>query len=206
MHTLRIHKYIASTIVDGPGRRASIFVQGCPIRCAGCAVPETWDPSGGQSVTIESLAREITATPGIEGVTFLGGEPFAQAAPLASLAARLRQSDLSVITFTGYNIEEITQWADPHADALIALSDIVIDGPFISSQRTGSLPLTGSANQRYHFFTDRYRHIEKQLKATPNRLEIRISPDGTVFANGLISGDDIRQLVTRLTRDNLENH
>ena len=55
---LRIHRFVPFTRAEGPGERACLWVQGCPIRCAGCAVPWTWDADAGEWMdagTIEAL-------------------------------------------------------------------------------------------------------------------------------------------------------
>ena len=76
---LYVHKFLAITEVEGPGRRACIWVQGCSIRCPGCSVPWTWPERQGQQYSIEQLAAMIVGGDPVEGVTFLGGEPFDQA-------------------------------------------------------------------------------------------------------------------------------
>ena len=67
------------SIVDGPGIRYVVFVQGCPHRCEGCHNPQTHDFSGGQTADIPKILEEIDSDPMISGVTFSGGEPFCQA-------------------------------------------------------------------------------------------------------------------------------
>ncbi|MGX1982246.1 anaerobic ribonucleoside-triphosphate reductase activating protein [Thermolongibacillus altinsuensis] len=191
---LRIHRFIPYTEVEGPGARACIQVQGCPIRCPGCAVPFTWSESGGYEIEVDELAERILSGPKVEGVTFLGGEPFAQAKELANLAKKLKKNGLSVVTFTGYVLEDILKEAREDWMELLQVTDLLIDGPFRKDLLDTSRPWVGSLNQRYHFLTSRYKHLEKTLKNVPNRLEIRIHSDGRVFVNGLATTDHMNDL------------
>ena len=191
---LRIHKFLPLTRVEGPGDRASIWVQGCPIRCKGCAVPWTWPNEGGHLVSVERFSQRILDGPKVEGVTFLGGEPFAQAAGLAELGGILQNAGLSVMTFTGYLLESIKSDGRPEWLRLLGITDLLIDGPYIESCADLSRPWVGSSNQRFHFLTDRYRHLEKSLLEIPNRVEIRILPSGEMSLNGMIGSEDLQSL------------
>lgn len=82
MITGKIRQIETMGLVDGPGLRVVVFMQGCPLRCLFCHNPEMWSPDGGFEVTSEELVRKIMkyknyfGTDG--GVTFSGGEPLHQ--------------------------------------------------------------------------------------------------------------------------------
>lgn len=190
---LRLHRYLPVTRVDGPGARAGVWVQGCPIRCPGCAVPCTWPRSGGTLTTVEDLRARILSGPEVEGVSLLGGEPFAQAPALAELSGTLRAAGLSVVVFTGYEIEQIRASRRAGWQELLSLTDLLIDGPYDAGREDYSRPWVGSSNKRYHFLTGRYRDLEPRLAEIPNRVEVRIAPDGGILMNGMGPFDEIEQ-------------
>lgn len=192
---LRIHRFVPFTRAEGPGERACLWVQGCPIRCAGCAVPWTWDADAGEWMDVDVLAERILGGPPVEGVTFLGGEPFEQAAALAELGRILREHGLSVLTFSGYTVEKIRRARRADWDALLGVTDLLIDGPYVRARLDLSRPWVGSSNQRYHFLTDRYRHLEPELTRLPQRLEVRVHPDGRLEINGMITDADLASLL-----------
>ncbi|MBN2566152.1 MAG: radical SAM protein [Candidatus Eisenbacteria bacterium] len=193
---LRVHRFLAQTRVEGPGVRACIWVQGCSIRCAGCAVPMMWPKEGGYTADVAELAQRILAGPQVEGVTFVGGEPFEQAAELANLGRTLRDAGLSIATFTGHTIEELRTDPSEGRAELLAVTDLLIDGPYRRDLADLSRPWVGSANQRYHFLTERYRHLQSVLDSIPNRLEFRLQPSGAIMVNGMGDFQAARALLT----------
>ena len=48
----RIHSFLSMGAVDGPGLRYVVFLQGCPLRCACCHNPDTWNAAGGTEYTV----------------------------------------------------------------------------------------------------------------------------------------------------------
>jgi anaerobic ribonucleoside-triphosphate reductase activating protein len=126
---LRLHRFLPFTRAEGPGNRACLWVQGCPIRCPSCFNPSTWSKSGGYDVTVEELEARILDASNIEGVTFLGGEPFEQAEALSDLGYRVRQVGLSVMTFTGYLLEDIVRSTRQGWQDLLGVTDLLLDGP-----------------------------------------------------------------------------
>ena len=85
-------------------------------------------------------------------------------------------------------------------DLLGAATDLLLDGPYIGRLTDTSRPWVGSSNQRYHFLTNRYRHLEPELASIPNRLEVRLQPDGQILINGLASREALNSLVEGLAR------
>ncbi|HEY4281162.1 MAG TPA: 4Fe-4S single cluster domain-containing protein [Conexibacter sp.] len=192
MPPIRLHRFVGHTRAEGPGTRACLWVQGCSIRCAGCFNTHMWDADGGHAFAAGALTERIVGTSGIEGVTFLGGEPFEQAAALASLARRVRAEGLSVMTFTGYRYERLAAAdADPDGHALLAATDLLVDGPYDFRRPDSVRPWVGSTNQRFWFLSDRYAALANRLHLLPDRLEVRLRPDGTVFVNGMARRDQL---------------
>jgi len=198
-----MYRFLPVTEVEGPGRRACLWVQGCSIRCPGCFNPHMWHPDGGRMVAVEELLDQIPCAPAIEGVTFLGGEPFDQAPALAELGRNVQFRGLSIMTFTGYEYETLRASDCPGYQDLLEVTDLLIDGPYVREWPDHRRPWVGSTNQRFHFLTSRYRDLEPHLSAIRDRLEIRLGPDGSVWINGMA---DVAAL-TALRRDlNLRLH
>ena len=95
-----VHSIESMGLVDGPGIRTVIFLQGCALRCRFCHNPDTWELSGGTEYTPEELVAKIRRfKPYFKedgGVTFSGGEPMMQAEILYDLCSRLQEEHISV--------------------------------------------------------------------------------------------------------------
>lgn len=190
---IRIHRIIANTKTAGPGHRFCIWVQGCSHHCKGCMAVETWDFDGGQLMETDDIFDMITHTTDIEGVTFLGGEPFEQAKAVSILAGMIQSLGLSVTVFTGYTYDELIKKNDLDINNLISATDLLIDGRFMEEKFDLSRPWVGSSNQRYHFLTKRY--CETDISNIKNKIEIRISPNGKILINGMGDFKDIKKII-----------
>ena len=149
---MRIAGITHESIVDGPGIRVVVFMQGCNQACSHCHNPESWSLDSGKEYTVRQVIRTIKK-PGpsrkpIKGVTFSGGEPFLQAGELAQVAFEAHRIGWDVTTYTGYTYEELAARADADIQALLKFTDYLIDGPYIHEQRDLSLKFRGSGNQR----------------------------------------------------------
>ena len=179
---LRLAQVVPCTEAEGPGRRFALWFQGCPLRCPGCCNPEMLPFEGGTAVPLADVLREIEAAraEGVEGITLLGGEPLAHAAGAAALAREVRARGLSVMVFSGYTLEEARELPDPAVAELLALTDILVDGPYLREQPEPRRRWIGSANQRIHFLSDRYQADDPRW-LLPNTLEIRLrGPELTI--------------------------
>ena len=138
---------VSDSIVDGPGIRTTIFSQGCPHHCPGCHNPETWEFNCGTKIPVEAVLDIVRSNPLCRGVTFSGGEPFAQAAAFAKLAVLLKEKGYEVASYSGYTFEALLRGTEDQKK-LLATIDILIDGPFIQAQKSLEIAFRGSRNQR----------------------------------------------------------
>jgi anaerobic ribonucleoside-triphosphate reductase activating protein len=146
---IRVSGFARESVVDGPGIRFVIFVQGCHHGCPGCHNPQTHDPQGGKEIAVDEILAMIDSNPLLDGVTLSGGEPFLQAKALAELARHCRDRNLSVVVYTGFYYEEIlADSSNRDWQELLSQTDILIDGPFEREKRTTELMFRGSSNQR----------------------------------------------------------
>lgn len=175
---LNLARILRRSAVNGPGERFVLWVQGCPLHCKGCWNPDTWDFSPRESWSVEALEAEIDSVPGIEGVTFTGGEPFVQASVLSSLAARVQARGLSVVIFTGYSLDELTS---PEASGLLANTDLLIAGRYDRSRPLDGRQWLGSSNQRLHFLSRRYG--PEVIPELPT-FEVHLGADGSMTLTG----------------------
>lgn len=138
---------VSDSIVDGPGIRTTVFSQGCPHHCEGCHNPETWEFGCGTPVEEETVLNIVRSNPLCKGVTFSGGEPFAQAEGFAKLASLLKAQGYEVASYSGYTFEQLLS-GTPAQKKLLESIDVLIDGPFIQAEKSLELSFRGSRNQR----------------------------------------------------------
>lgn len=80
--TGRVHSVESFGLVDGPGVRYVLFLQGCAMRCRYCHNPETWACGVGEEQTpakaLQKALRYRTYWKNNGGLTVSGGEPLLQ--------------------------------------------------------------------------------------------------------------------------------
>ena len=156
---------------EGPFKRLAIWFQGCNIQCKECCNPNMFVFKQANIVLLDELFKiiiEAKSNFGIEGVTYLGGEPTLQQG-LSELSKRLKQLDIGVLLFTGNLYEELPK-------ELIENVDLIIDGQFEKENRDNERNLIGSKNQRLIYVTDRYKNsLDWFYSIRPKQVEISIS-------------------------------
>ena len=148
--SLRLYGLVTDSIVDGPGFRTSVFTQGCPHNCPGCHNPASHAFDAGTVWAIDEIEKKFSGNPLLSGITLSGGEPFMQAAGCAEVARRAHAKGLTVWTYSGFTYEQLMEKAatDPDVLALLQQTDVLVDGPFVLTQRSLELEFRGSSNQR----------------------------------------------------------
>lgn len=169
MASIKLAGTVSDSIVDGAGIRYTIFTQGCPHRCVGCQNPRTHDFAGGSEIDTQTILENVLDNPLLTGVTLSGGEPFCQAAPLASLAHEVHAHGMDVWAYTGYTLEDLQGRGESAVDALLDEVDVLVDGAYEEGERDLTLAFRGSRNQRVI-----------DMKKTRERQEIVLWNDETI--------------------------
>lgn len=149
---VRINGYYHNSLCEGPGRRSSVLFQSCPLRCKGCWVTHLHSENAGELVPVTRLAAELL-DPNYErdGISILGGEPFAQPDGLLALVKELRQKGCRhILCYSGYTYEALCEKATKQQSVSAVLNDIdiLIDGAYVESLADEAGEWTGSGNQR----------------------------------------------------------
>ena len=181
----------------GPGKRAVMWVRGCPLACPGCMTPELW--ANGPSTdfwSIEQVAKTLNPLlTGADGLTISGGEPMNQPIALRNLVRLLRVDwpDLEVLVYSGYAIEELQNRGTEVAEFLSEI-DILIDSPF-DQEQANNLKWRGSDNQRIFYLSQRaQKYLQDSDEALVERpLHIQMMGDGQFRIIGIPRRGDMEQ-------------
>ncbi len=192
---LNIFKILNKTTAEGPGKRFCLWVQGCSRHCRGCHAKSTWSHSINKLMDVDEVFNLIKSQTDIEGVTFLGGEPFEQAQALSLLAQKVKETGLSVMTFSGNSYEDLKNSKDIFVQKLLKYTDLLVDGEFREDCFDLSRPWVGSKNQRYIFLSGRYSLQE--IMRCNNKIELHIDKNGVVFVNGMTDFKELKKYLTK---------
>lgn len=152
------------SIVDGPGIRFSVFVQGCTHHCPGCHNKDSQAHKQVNPMTVGQILNEIQEAKSCTGVTFTGGEPFEQADALGELAIALKEKNYNIWAYSGYRFEDLVKIAQgkdtpaatdycnkEHSQGVLNMLnniDVLVDGRFDQNLKSYDALYRGSTNQR----------------------------------------------------------
>ena len=145
MNYIKINKV---DIANGIGIRVSLWVAGCNHHCFNCQNPNTWNKKEGQPFT-EKVKQEIFTlldNDYIDGLTLSGGDPLFpnNRESLTELCKEVKEKfpNKTIWCWTGYLYEQVKDLS------IMKYIDVLVDGPYIDSQRNITLNWRGSPNQR----------------------------------------------------------
>ncbi|MEW6620461.1 MAG: 4Fe-4S single cluster domain-containing protein [bacterium] len=173
---LNIGNISSSSLVNGPGNRFVIWVQGCSLMCPGCRNKEFLPQEPKHLIDIQKLADLIIKTTDIEGVTYSGGEPFDQAEALYHLSIVLKEHGLSIVSYSGYTYNELRGKNDKYVNLLLSQLDILIDGRY-EKDNPKTLLWRGSSNQKVYFFNNRYASYNDLVDKETSQIELSVSEE-----------------------------
>lgn len=165
------------TVTEGPYKRLTIWFQGCDLSCDGCFNRDFKTLEIKNLISLDrllSIIRESRERYGIEGVTYLGGEPTIQIG-LSELSRSISEMGLGIIAFTGHAYESVKE--------RLKWCDLVIDGRFDNKQLDYERRLIGSKNQRIISLTERYSD-KLDWFISDGKVEMDVNVGSAVFANG----------------------
>lgn len=155
-----IHSIETMGLVDGPGIRTVVFLQGCSLRCQYCHNPDAWQMEGGKRMTpaalVELLIRyRLYYRSSGGGVTFSGGEPLVQREFLLESLQRCKEAGIhTCIDTSGCGVggyEELLQFTDlvlydvkeitPEAYRTITGADMTETLRFLDAVQKAEVPL-----------------------------------------------------------------
>lgn len=178
---LLIHNIITHTSVNGPGIRYGLWLQGCNLNCPNCFNPETHSFNKGIEISIYSIFKKILKIINIEGVSISGGEPLLQANILYKLLRMIKEkTSLSILLFSGFNMEEIKQ--NYYRRKSIEYVDVLIAGRYMDNKKCKK-SLISSSNQKIYLLTDRYDLAD----IGSQEFEIIIDNEGNILLTGFES-------------------
>ncbi|MGV8983375.1 pyruvate formate-lyase-activating protein [Clostridium sp.] len=156
----RIHSIESMGLVDGPGVRVVVFLQGCKLRCAYCHNPDTWKLNGGTEITPEELIQKIVRfkpyfSRSGGGVTFSGGDPLMQPEFLIECLKLCRKNGIhTALDTSGFGHGDYTE--------ILEYTDLVLLDIKQTTSK-GYVDLTGRDTSDLNIFLEALRNSKSRV-------------------------------------------
>jgi anaerobic ribonucleoside-triphosphate reductase activating protein len=189
---IKLGGYLSPSLANGPGRRAVLWLQGCPRSCLGCCNPEfiPFDAPC-EEITPSALAARIAADAAaddIRGISLSGGEPLhpSHRRGLIELLDLL-PSNLDIFVFSGYTPLDLFE---PNFADILPRLDMVISGPYAEELRVES-GLLASSNQRIVRNSDRMDDVsDEEIRNAERKIEVHVI-EGQIRITGLVDPEKV---------------
>lgn len=153
---MKLNYVISSSESNGPGKRFTVWTQGCSIHCPGCSNTDTWNPNNGYEkplLDIVNDALHLSTLKFLDGITITGGEPLDQykhTLNLCKLIKEFKPPHYSIFMTTGYTLKELQEKG---FSEILDYLDILCVGPFIEKMKCKG-QWKGSDNQELWYLTE----------------------------------------------------
>lgn len=159
-----IHSIETFGSVDGPGIRFVVFLQGCPLRCAYCHNPDTWDLSDNILMDTDELMQRFKRNAAFYrsgGITVTGGEPLLQIDFLIDLFTKAHKESIhTCLDTSGVCFHENDKVFLAKLDQLLQVTDLVmLDIKHIDNKKHKEI--TGQGNENILAFA---KYLSKHNK------------------------------------------
>lgn len=162
-------------------------------------IPDTWHFTKERSILVDDFVNLVVNDKAIEGITILGGEPFDQSEALMALIKSVKkQSDLSIMLFSGYTKDSLEAKKSIDITSILSLVDIFIEGPYVKEYTDFSRQWVGSSNQKIHFLSNRYQGFDINRQSKNYDVEVRISKDGYISINGMLPKNKFHDMIDQV--------
>ena len=137
--SLRVVRLYHGSVVEGPGRRSVVQTGGCVHHCSGCYAVETHPLDAGVLLPVSTVVTALLDP---------GGAPLLQPDGLLVLLRAVKAAGQHVTLYTGYSQTALARRDDANIPAILALTDLLIDGRYVAALADGAGEWRGSRNQQ----------------------------------------------------------
>ena len=176
-------------LVDGPGIRTVVFLNGCSLRCKFCHNPEMWQMRENNYTSEEIVKKVLRNKPYFKnngGVTFSGGEPLLQYDFLVETCKLLKKEDIHIaIDTAGIGLGDYKELLDTIDMVLLDIKHITKDGYINITCRD---------------YLDRFMNFVKQLNESGKDVWIR-----QVVVPGIHDNNEYMTGLVKFLKENIKN-
>lgn len=140
---MRVNKILETSLVDGPGVRSVLFLQGCSFKCKNCHNVKAQNFEGGTFLELKEVVKLILKKCRNKKITISGGEPLEQYDEVVELCKMLKKLDFNIFLYTGFIFEKVDK-------KIFKYIDYIKTGSYVEKLKDDELAYRGSSNQHLY--------------------------------------------------------